>query len=384
MSKIIIEQLKAEDYEEALDFINMVFSLASRPTNFNVILPDLYQPTDEHMSAHFVIREKGRIKALVGIYPGEYVIGCETLLMARIGAVSTHPDARMKGYMSMLMHHVKDVIRTSHYDIAYLGGARHRYLPFGFEKCGHQPIFHVTKHSLKRGIETSEELALSICGDDSQDIDLFHQLYERQTSYFKRDKEAFHRIANHWYNTLFRIERNGRSVGYLIASKDRKRIEEIASEKDVDVTSVLRAHFQAHGIDACRVVVHPLALQTMQRVMTVSEDVSVHDRDNWSILAFERVLQAFMRVRNEMIPLLVGRAVIEIVDRGRYEIVVSSEEIIVRKTPSLPDLSLSYSEAHRLFFGPLLPHQVLDIPNRLAFIEQWFPLPLFLSSPDYA
>ncbi|MFP4187495.1 MAG: GNAT family N-acetyltransferase [Acholeplasmataceae bacterium] len=384
MKNPTIEQLQADHFEEALDFINMVFSLASRPTDFKVILPDLYQPTDEHMSAHHVIRERGRIKALVGIYPGHYVVGRTKLSMARIGAVSTHPDARMKGYMSALMDHVRSVIRIARYDIAYLGGARHRYLPFGFEKCGHQPVFQVTKRSLERGIRTSDRLTLFPCENDAERIDTLHELYERQTFYFKRDRKAFYRIAHHWYNTPFQIELGGRSVGYLIASKDRKRIEEIVCEEGVDVTAVIHAYFEAHEVDACRIVVHPLAPRMMQRIFTVSESVSIHDRDNWSILAFERVLRTLMRAKHDVLPLLEGRMVIEIVDRDRYEIAVSSQGITVERTERTPDISVSDPDAHRLFFGPLHPHRVIEIPSRLAFIEQWFPLPLFLSSPDFA
>lgn len=384
MLKPLIEQLKKEHFEEALDFINMVFSLASRPTNFNVILPDLYQPTDVHMSCHHVIREKGRIKALVGIYPGMYVIGDETLFMARIGAVSTHPDARMKGYMTTLMEHVQGVMKKEGYDLAYLGGARHRYLPFGFEKCGSQPVFHVTKRSLERGIGSHEHLVLSVCDEDSLEIDRFHDLYESQVSYFKRDRQSFHRIGSHWYNTIFQIKRDNQPVGYLIASKDRKTIEEIVLEEGIDVRSVIKTHVESSKIESCRIVVHPLNPKMMHEIFTISEDVSVHDRDNWSILDVERVLSAFMRVRHRMTPLVSGNLIIGISDHGTYDITVDVDRIAVSETTASPDLSLSYSDAHRLFFGPLKPHQIIDLPSRLTFIEQWFPLPLFLSRPDYA
>ncbi|NLB44112.1 MAG: hypothetical protein GX821_02990, partial [Clostridiaceae bacterium] len=42
-------RLSADDYDEAIDFLNLVFSQASRPHDFEKMLPRMCVPDDEHM-----------------------------------------------------------------------------------------------------------------------------------------------------------------------------------------------------------------------------------------------------------------------------------------------------------------------------------------------
>lgn len=63
-----IVRLKSCDFEEAIDFLDFVFSKAYSPTHFRKMLPLCYQPTDEHMSHNFAIRENGKIRAIVGLF----------------------------------------------------------------------------------------------------------------------------------------------------------------------------------------------------------------------------------------------------------------------------------------------------------------------------
>jgi hypothetical protein len=64
-----IIRLSRKDYSEAIDFINMVFNMNYYPYNFPEMLPVLYKPTEEHMKCHYVIKEEGKIKALLGNIP---------------------------------------------------------------------------------------------------------------------------------------------------------------------------------------------------------------------------------------------------------------------------------------------------------------------------
>ena len=68
-----VEQLTANDFEEAMDFMNLVFG-AHGPHDFASLLPALYQPTDELMKCIWAIRESGRIVAIVGYHPLEWKV----------------------------------------------------------------------------------------------------------------------------------------------------------------------------------------------------------------------------------------------------------------------------------------------------------------------
>jgi len=70
-----IQRLSVNDFEESMDFLNLVFSQTYGPMDFEKMLPRLYKPTDEHMKHNLVVRDNGKIRALVGLYPSELVAG---------------------------------------------------------------------------------------------------------------------------------------------------------------------------------------------------------------------------------------------------------------------------------------------------------------------
>ena len=59
-------RLTAEDYEQAMDFLDLVFSQAGRPHRFERMLPRMCKPDDGHMGKHLAIKVDGRIAAMLG------------------------------------------------------------------------------------------------------------------------------------------------------------------------------------------------------------------------------------------------------------------------------------------------------------------------------
>ena len=99
-----IEYLKAgeNDFEELIDFTNLVFSAFS-PNDFEVVLPALYKKENISTGTNYIVKENGRIVANVGAYPVDYYICGDTLKTSAITCVAAHPRARLKGYMKELM-----------------------------------------------------------------------------------------------------------------------------------------------------------------------------------------------------------------------------------------------------------------------------------------
>lgn len=60
---------KAGDREDIIDFINMVFSMTGRAHNFKALLPKLYGDALDTSGFHFLAKEDGKIKAVVGLFP---------------------------------------------------------------------------------------------------------------------------------------------------------------------------------------------------------------------------------------------------------------------------------------------------------------------------
>ncbi len=78
-----IVKLRACDYDDALDFLDFVFSKAYGPTHFGAMLPLCYRPTDEHMGHNFAVRENGKIRGIVGLFPAQLRVDGEEVSCKR-------------------------------------------------------------------------------------------------------------------------------------------------------------------------------------------------------------------------------------------------------------------------------------------------------------
>ena len=67
--EMIVRRLGAADYDEALDFLNMVYSMAGRPHDFLRALPRMWARDDAHMGKHIAVIRAGKIRSMLGVYP---------------------------------------------------------------------------------------------------------------------------------------------------------------------------------------------------------------------------------------------------------------------------------------------------------------------------
>lgn len=149
----------AEERDEIIEFIDYVFSKAHRPHDFASLLPKLYGKNGDGAAHHFVVREEGKLAATVLVYPVPMHIGEKTLMTLGVGSVSTHPRARGRGYMHLLMDAVDARAKEMGAAFAVLGGQRQRYQYFGFDHGGYQLHGEFTpdnaRHAL-RGVDAAE------------------------------------------------------------------------------------------------------------------------------------------------------------------------------------------------------------------------------------
>ena len=119
-------QLTAEDFDECMDFLDLVFSGNGGHTVFTDLLPGLYQPQLMHWQ--WAIRVGKQLMAVVGVFPRTLKVLDATLSVGGIGGVATHHRlSRGSGHMRALMNHCVDEMRSSGCDLAILGGQRQRY-----------------------------------------------------------------------------------------------------------------------------------------------------------------------------------------------------------------------------------------------------------------
>lgn len=126
-----IRTLRVEEFEDFMRYVERAFG---HSVNFFLnFYPHIYEPTPKVCSWGYVIEENGKIVSHVGVYPIEVVTAGVPLTLGGIGAVSTSPEARGKGYMTQLLYHAIDEMRAKGYPVSWLGGDRQRYNTFGWE-----------------------------------------------------------------------------------------------------------------------------------------------------------------------------------------------------------------------------------------------------------
>ncbi len=143
-------RLSADDYDEAIDFLNLVFSQASRPHDFEKMLPRMCVPDDEHMGKHFAVKAGGRIQAMLGVYPLPAAIDGRPFMFATVGKTWQRIiKARSRGCMTRLLDEAMLELERIGADAARLDGLRQRYGRYGFEKAGTRYTYTLTNRNVR-------------------------------------------------------------------------------------------------------------------------------------------------------------------------------------------------------------------------------------------
>jgi predicted N-acetyltransferase YhbS len=142
-----IRHPRVDEFEALMRYVERAFGHSKG--FFPRAYPHLYQPTEEAMEWAYVIDEGGEIVSHVGVYPIETVTAGVHFRIGGVGAVSTSPRARGKGYMTQLLTHIVADMRRLGYPVSWLGGDRQRYNTFGWEMAS--PVYDLsfTQRSLK-------------------------------------------------------------------------------------------------------------------------------------------------------------------------------------------------------------------------------------------
>jgi predicted acetyltransferase len=382
-----IEHLTANDFEEAMDFLNMVFSQADRPHDLVKMLPKLYRPTDECMSAHAAIRSNGRIRAIVGLYPMTLCTQDSELKVAGIGAVTSHPNDRGKGWMRMLMEHCLKEMQAEGFHLSCLGGFRHRYRYFGYEKAGVMLDFHIKAESLKhcQGVDTSLKVHFrQMEAGDLQSIMQAKMLHDSQPVYFKRPQEDFYRFLLSWnMQPWLAFSDNGNMVGYLVATPDREGISELHAVDMPAYNGIVFSWLRLHNQSKVNISLPSWALEEALALGAVADGMQVGDAGNWLVLDWQKIISSLLAVRSRVTKLQTGSMSIAIKGYGALRISVQGSDVICERTDKA-DIELDAMTAMRVAFGPVHASYVTELPEEIQILAaSWFPLPLSWQLQDH-
>jgi predicted N-acetyltransferase YhbS len=384
MSDDKIVQLSARDFEEAIDFLNLVFS-AHSPHDFATMLPSIYGPTDELMGCNYAIKTDGRIRAIVGLFPINLSVGNVPLRIAGIGGVSTHPGHRATGYMKSLMHHCVTEMKTQGYQLSWLGGQRQRYLYFGYESCGTKCIFTVSKTNLRHSFDGASHVSFApISSYDKERIAHATKLHNGQQLYCARSDQNFHDHLVGWHSKPYAaLNSHGKMIGYLVASTEGDLIAELCADSTDAAIEMVHGWVEEQTCEAVTVELHAVPDGLFYGLGRIGEHVRIRESGNWQVFDWAAVAEALLRLRSQSCVLAQGTVTVGITGYGTLRLTVDGDRIECVRSEEDGDVTCDGPTAKRLLFGPLSPSLVMRLPRQAVLLESWCPLPLSLTRQDW-
>ena len=379
-----ISRLHVEDFAEALDVLNLAFGKAP-PRDFEAILPVLYRRGEEEMSWNFGLRENGRIRAIVGLFPLAGRWGGATLRMAGIGR-RLLPSTRPRPGLHAATH---GPLRPSR--------ARRGFSPVLAREgsASATAILAMRSAGVYYRLTLSQTNVRHAFGAADFGID-FRPLEREDRTHLQgviglHDAQPFRgvRAPHRFYNLLLSWghrpyvarSRDGRMIGYLVAQADRTGVTELLAvnegEPELDIAAAWVQRLRE---------IPPFELPPWSRLLPklarLCEGVSASSSGNWQIFDWAATLDALLKTHAALVPLMDGAVVVEIAGYGRVALEVRGNAAQCVRTEAAPALQMDAFTAMRLLCGPLRPSLVLPLPSAAAPLEQWCPLPLFWGRQD--
>ena len=392
------EAERSKKTEELLDFANMVFSMDYGPTDFASLLPKAYAAGRCGLPTHHMIKEEGRIRALIDTYPLtlRQQGACAAALQAvYVGTVSVHPGARGRGYMIELMRRAEEDARRQGCALMILDGDRHRYQHYGFERAGARYSFHIgrgnIRHCCARNYPKKELESPVFCfeefGENSPHLDALYALYRRR-NVTARSREDFLLCLQSYHAAAYVILRKGASVGYVCLSEDEKAVVEFEMEVLADTARFLCDLMQEFDMDPVSVNVG--VDEQIKRTMLAEacDNFSISMSHQIKILDYEAVLSFLLGWKRRYSALAAGEYVIAVAGAQadgveRYLLSVTEEAVRVSRTQREADVVLEARELVRVLTTPLC---FMGQQERCDKIKNapagWFPLPFYLPDAD--
>jgi predicted acetyltransferase len=372
-----IKRLKKENYDELISLLNLVFSKQNNcEMDFERELPNMCIRDDAHMRKHVGLFLDGKLISVVGVYPLQTRVLDKEINFCTVGNVATHPDYEGNGYMNILLNKAMEIVNEEGYDACRLGGNRARYLRFGFELCGRNYSYYITPNNTKKSLLSNYGQGTTVCEilpTDETAITLARKIYhQNKVSVLRRDNGEMLRVMTAWKSTPYLVSKNGTPIGYFTLTPDRKTVSEaFALDKDAYFDTVVAiSSFLGDGF-SITLMEHDIEL--IREMDKCAEYMSVQIPSNFNIVHFERVVDAYIKLKASYTRLVSGCVTILVKDYGKIKIFANENECGCVGFDGECDFELSKPDAIRFIFGM---HPPVCVTEPTLFAKANFPLPL--------
>lgn len=369
-------QALPQEEGDILDLANLTFSLVRHPSDFKALVPKVYSRAGFYRH-HVVAVRDGRLKALVGLLPLTLRLNPgNALKVGYVGSVSVHPYARGEGHMKALMQMTLDSAKAQGMDMMVLGGQRQRYNYFNFENAGSVITYTISATNLRHALKDQDVSIyrfLPFAELDQEKLDALWCMQSAQMLSGVRPFEDFALYMQTWQGKASAVIQDDILLGYLYTNKDS--LFEWELQPGGSLLPVLKAFIAQEHLSEIRIRL-PLHRKEDMRVLSqVAEGYEISDNCMLRVLDWQNTLQKLLAFKASLLPLEDGELVLEVIDKGRWLILVHEGRPQVTPTQLEPSLRLGENAAVQYLFS--MQSRFLDDSS---LSRNW--LPLYFSVPE--
>ena len=382
-----VERLHKENYEELMDFVDLVFSQDLLKVHFQEDLPYCFGPDEEHMQMQYVYRdETGRIRSAIGVIPYTYMVGDTAFSVRTITNVATHHRYTGKGYMQTIMKKVFEDMETENVDLVILHGNRERYRHFGFESAGLSESASFRAYNIKNRQKRGERYDYQfreLNPEDRADVEACLSLFEAEPQHFKRTVQDFCLFQKMWHGRTYLIY-DGRGIfqGYLNYcdhfSPIIRELELISPDK---VVSAVNSFMLQQKLSAVTLAFSPFRTQMSEKIYDAAENVSCGQTTRLHLLKPEKFIEACMNLKIKSKAYMPEGSLVLQTPWGNLSLEVKKKTAYVGQTQLQAEVTLSVEEVYSFLFGPS-PRIFLPEKRNIGERNAWFPLPFYIHNTD--
>ena len=372
-----IKRLKKENYDELISLLNLVFSKENNcEMDFERELPNMCIKDDAHMRKHVGLFVENKLVSVVGVYPLPTMVLDGKVNFCTVGNVATHPDYEGNGYMNVLLNRAMKIVKEEKYDACRLGGDRARYLRFGFELCGRNYSYYVTPKNTKKSLLSDygrNTKVIEILSSDEESLTFARDVYhQNKVSVIRSDCAEMYRVMTAWKNTPYLVFKNDVPIGYFTLTPNKKTVSEAyAIDKEAYLDTVVAiSNYLSSGFE---ITLFEHDIDLVREMNKCAEYMSIQIPSNFNVVNFEKIVDAYIKLKASYTSLATGSVTISIKAYGKIKIFADEKGCGCTKFDGDCDFELSKPEATRFIFGMHPPVAVTE-PN--FFAKANFPLPL--------
>ena len=368
------------DMDALIDFIDMVFSMVRVPHDFEAILPKVYGPGRRRPEIHVIAEDdEGRLCGCLGMMTYPLRVAGRTLRVGYLGSMAVHPRARGQGVMGELLRRQIARAQVLGLDLLALGGQRQRYGFSGFENGGIAFGYSVRQANVRHAMADVDASALTLHDAVEADVPLLHALYDAQIVAGARSEADFLTILGSYGHRTVTVERDGEPVGYLCVSGDGLAVDELVTASPSLILPTVKRYAQQQKAPVLHIAAAPHDVALNRLLAPICESDAITPCCMLRVLRPERVLDAYMRLRNSLVPMESGQLVLGWEGLGAYRLSVEAGETAVEATNLPPDISLPGRAMHSLLFAG---NRYAAPETQNALVRSWLPLPVYIPVPD--